>query len=106
VHFLPDDAADPDLKALLTALTAGLGGSLPAQARDGGFVAPGARPELDEALLLRDDSRRVVAALEQRLQAETGLGLKIRHNAVLGYFVEIGAAKAVSQQLAASASQR
>ena len=87
-------AADPDLKALLLALTAGLGPSLPAQARDGGFVAPGARPELDEALLLRDDSRRVVAALEQRLQAETGLGLKIRHNAVLGYFVEIGAAKA------------
>ena len=87
-------AADPDLKALLIALTAGLGPALPAQARDGGFVAPSARPELDEALLLRDDSRRVVAALEQRLQAETGLSLKIRHNAVLGYFVEIGAAKA------------
>jgi DNA mismatch repair protein MutS len=87
-------ATDPDLRALLATLTAGLGPTLPAQARDGGFVAPEARPELDEALLLRDDSRRVVAALEQRLQSETGLGLKIRHNAVLGYFVEIGAAKA------------
>jgi DNA mismatch repair protein MutS len=86
--------ADPALAALLETLTDGLGPSLPAQARDGGFVAPLARPELDEALLLRDDSRRVVAALEQRLQAETGLALKIRHNAVLGYFVEIGAAKA------------
>ena len=43
---------------------------------------------------LRDDSRRVVAALEARLQMETGLGLRVRHNAVLGYFVELGAAKA------------
>ena len=87
-------AADPDLSAFLQTLTQGLGPDLPAQARDGGFVAPGVRPELDEVRLLRDDSRKVVARLEQRLQAETGLALKVRHNAVLGYFVEIGAAKA------------
>ena len=52
------------------------------------------RPELDEVRLLRDDSSKVVARLEHRLQDETGLALKVRHNAVLGYFVEIGAAKA------------
>ena len=46
--------------------------SCPPQARDGGFVAAGVRPELDEARALRDDSRQVVAALEARLQAETG----------------------------------
>ena len=51
-------------------------------------MRPGFRPELDEARALRDDSRRVVAALEARLAGETGLPLKIKHNAVLGYFVD------------------
>jgi DNA mismatch repair protein MutS len=85
---------DPDLAAFLKALRDGLGPDLPSQARDGGFVAAGVRAELDEARLLRDDSRRVIARLEQKLQADTSLALKIRHNAVLGYFVELGAAKA------------
>jgi DNA mismatch repair protein MutS len=82
------------LADFIETLEAGLGPDLPTQARDGGFVAAGARPELDEVRGLRDDSRRVVAALEARLQMETGLGLRVRHNAVLGYFVELGAAKA------------
>ncbi|HLK24280.1 MAG TPA: DNA mismatch repair protein MutS, partial [Caulobacteraceae bacterium] len=72
----------------------GLAADLPGFARDGGFVAAGARPALDEARRLRDDSRRVIAGLEAQLQMETGLGLRIRHNAVLGYFVELAAAKA------------
>jgi DNA mismatch repair protein MutS len=87
-------AADPALADFIETLEAGLGPDLPSLARDGGFVAAGARPELDEARGLRDDSRRVVAALEARLQMETGLPLRVRHNAVLGYFVELGAAKA------------
>ncbi len=84
----------PDLVLLVETFAAGLGPDLPSQARDGGFVAAGVREELDQARLLRDDSRRVIAALEQTLQADTGLGLKVRHNAVLGYFVELSAAKA------------
>ena len=78
----------PDLARFLANLSENLGEDLPAQARDGGFVAPGARPELDQTRALRDDSRRVVAALEQALIAETSVPLKIKHNAVLGYFVE------------------
>jgi DNA mismatch repair protein MutS len=89
-----DASTHPALASFLEALEQGLGPELPAQARDGGFVAASVRPELDEARLLRDDSRRVVARLEQRLQTETGLSLRVRHNAVLGYFVEIGAGKA------------
>jgi DNA mismatch repair protein MutS len=84
----------PHLAALLDALTNGLGPDLPIQIRDGGFVAPGVRPELDQTRALRDDSRRVIAGLEQRLAAETGVPLKIRHNAVLGYFLETTAGKA------------
>ena len=87
-------AGQPALLAFLDELRAGLGAELPAQTRDGGFVGQGVRPELDQARLLRDDSRRVVAALEGRLQQETGLPLRVKHNAVLGYFVEINAAKA------------
>jgi DNA mismatch repair protein MutS len=78
----------PDLLAFRDLLSLGLGAELPAQARDGGFVAEGVRPELDQARALRDDSRRVIAGLEARLAAESGVALKIRHNAVLGYFVE------------------
>jgi DNA mismatch repair protein MutS len=78
----------PDLAAFLADLDSGLDAELPAGARDGGFIRTGFRPELDEARQLRDDSRKVIAALESRLQRETGVGLKIRHNAVLGYFVD------------------
>ena len=84
----------PDLGLLLQRLEAGLEPDLPLSSRDGGFVAAGFRPELDEARALRDDSRRVVAGLEARLQGETGLQLKIRHNAVLGYFVDATAKQA------------
>ena len=83
-----------DLSSLLATLETGLGPDLPAQARDGGFVAEGVRPELDQARSLRDDSRRVIAGLETRLANESGVPLKIRHNAVLGYFVETTANKA------------
>ncbi|MFN3521441.1 MAG: DNA mismatch repair protein MutS [Phenylobacterium sp.] len=83
-----DPAGNPRLEAFRALMAEGLGEDLPNLARDGGFVAAGVRPELDQARALRDDSRRVIAALEQKLAAESGVALKIRHNAVLGYFVE------------------
>ena len=82
------------LAALLETLADGLSEDPPALARDGGFVAPGVSGDLDTARALRDDSRRVVAALETRLVTESGVALKIRHNAVLGYFVEASAKQA------------
>jgi DNA mismatch repair protein MutS len=67
----------------------------PLLARDGGFVRPGVIAELDELRALRDQSRRHVAALEERQRTETGIGpLKIRHNNLLGYFIEVPAAHA------------
>ncbi|MEH6677241.1 DNA mismatch repair protein MutS [Phenylobacterium sp.] len=86
-----DLARQPDLSDLRDLLASGLGDDLPAQARDGGFVAAGVRPELDQARALRDDSRKVIAGLEAQLARESGVALKIRHNAVLGYFVEASA---------------
>ena len=65
---------------------------LPLIKRDGGFVREGYEAALDETRSLRDDSRRVVAAMQARYADETGVkGLKIRHNNVLGYFVEVTA---------------
>jgi DNA mismatch repair protein MutS len=78
----------PELSRLRLDLAEGLSDEPPHLARDGGFVNPGFRPELDAARALRDDSRRVVADLEARAVAENGVPFKIRHNAVLGYFLE------------------
>ena len=69
-----------------------LGEELPAFRRDGGFVRTGYEPGLDEARALRDESRRVIAALQVRYAETTGIrSLKIRHNNVLGYFVDVTA---------------
>jgi DNA mismatch repair protein MutS len=84
----------PALAEFIHVLTQGLAPELPAQARDGGFVAAGISPDLDQARALRDDSRKVVAQLELRLQTESGVAVRIRHNAVLGYFVEATAKQA------------
>jgi DNA mismatch repair protein MutS len=84
-------AQQPHLSALLIALRTGLDHDLPALTRDGGFVAKGFRLDLDQARQLRDDSRRVIAALEAQVQGESGIALKIRHNGVLGYFLETSA---------------
>ncbi|MGO4843049.1 DNA mismatch repair protein MutS, partial [Rhizobiaceae sp. 2RAB30] len=60
--------------------------------RDGGFVRAGYDAELDEMRALRDQSRRVIAEMERDLIEETGIrSLKIRHNNVLGYYIEVTA---------------
>jgi DNA mismatch repair protein MutS len=65
---------------------------LPLIKRDGGFVREGYEAALDETRNLRDASRLVVAAMQARYAEDTGVkGLKIRHNNVLGYFVEVTA---------------
>lgn len=62
----------------------------PFLARDGGFITPGAHPALDEIRRLRDESRRVVAGLETRYRSESGVtALRIKHNGILGYFIEV-----------------
>ena len=73
-------------------LTRSLAEHLPLFSRDGGFVRAGYDGELDGANELRDDSRKIIAALQARYADETGLkALKIKHNNVLGYFIEVSA---------------
>ncbi|MGJ5204292.1 DNA mismatch repair protein MutS [Bradyrhizobium sp. HKCCYLR20261] len=79
---------------------------LPLIKRDGGFVRSGYDATLDETRNLRDASRLVVASMQARYADQTGVkALKIRHNNVLGYFVEVTAQhgdKLMSQPLNAT----
>ncbi|WP_173935226.1 DNA mismatch repair protein MutS [Chelativorans sp. Marseille-P2723] len=78
--------------ALADHLQNALAEELPLLKRDGGFVREGYRPELDEVRALRDQSRKVIAAMERELIEETGIrSLKIRHNNILGYYIEVTA---------------
>jgi DNA mismatch repair protein MutS len=78
--------------ALAAELGRALAEELPAFRRDGGFVRAGYEPALDDARGLRDESRRIIAALQVRYAETTGIrSLKIRHNNVLGYFVDVTA---------------
>jgi DNA mismatch repair protein MutS len=73
-------------------LSAALDDTLPVNARDGGFVRSGANADLDEHRRLRDGSRQVIAGLQATYSEATGIkSLKVRHNNVLGYFVEVTA---------------
>ncbi|WP_274630404.1 DNA mismatch repair protein MutS [Arvimicrobium flavum] len=88
--------AQADLNALparlLEHLNQALADELPLLKRDGGFVRTGHHAELDEVRALRDESRRVIAQMERDLIEETGIrSLKIRHNNVLGYYIEVTA---------------
>jgi DNA mismatch repair protein MutS len=81
--------ATADVSALNARLIHLLVDEPPFYARDGGFVRAGAHPPLDDVRALRDESRRVIASLETRYREESGTPLKIKHNGVLGFFIEV-----------------
>jgi DNA mismatch repair protein MutS len=62
----------------------------PALARDGGFTRDGADRELDELRAISRGGKQVIAQLEERERARTGINsLKVRFNRVFGYYIEI-----------------
>ncbi|SEW42978.1 DNA mismatch repair protein MutS [Cognatiyoonia koreensis] len=67
----------------------------PLLARDGGFIAAGFDTDLDEARTLRDKGRGVIAKMQADFAELSGISsLKIKHNNVLGYFIETTATHA------------
>ena len=85
-------ADKPRLAAFAQQIVAALARELPVQARDGGFIAQGYDPALDETRALKEDARGVIARLEAEYAAETAIsGLRIKHNNVLGFFIEVNA---------------
>jgi DNA mismatch repair protein MutS len=75
---------------LVERLGRALGPDLPIDPRDGGFIAAGYSEKLDELRRLRDESRKLIAGLQAKYAADTkAASLKIRHNNVLGYYIEV-----------------
>ncbi len=90
--LLADLRQNPEVAALQDDLKAALTEDPPFLARDGGFVEKGYSATLDKLRALRDESRRLIAALQSRYQNETGIDkLKITHNNILGYYIEVTA---------------
>jgi DNA mismatch repair protein MutS len=102
-HWL---AGAPDKPALLAEVNDRLSGhgaladhlaralvpSPPTERSGGGFIADGFDTALDALRATSGDARRAIAAMEARYREETGIAtLKIRHNGVLGYFIEVPA---------------
>lgn len=88
-------SAHPDLATLVEDIARALVEEPPLLTREGGFVATGWNPALDELRALRDQSRKVIAGLQKIYTDQTGVAaLKVKHNHVLGYFIEVTAKQA------------
>jgi len=80
---------------LVHQLTQALAPELPLLARDGGFIARDYSYALDELVTLRDESRRLIAGLQAKYADLAGVpALKVKHNNVLGYHIEVTATHA------------
>jgi DNA mismatch repair protein MutS len=78
--------------ALVDRLRSALVESPPIEISNGGYIAEGYDAALDALREAASDGRRAIAALEARYRDSSGIvSLKIRHNAVLGYHVEVSA---------------
>ncbi len=83
------------LAEIVDLLDAALVAEPPLLSRDGGYVAPGYDTDLDEARELRDHGRGVIAGMQADYAELAGVSsLKIKHNNVLGYFIETTATHA------------
>ena len=75
---------------LADSLMPALADDMPLLARDGNFIRAGYDSSLDQIRQLRDESRRLIAGLQADYAAQTDISsLKIKHNNVLGYHIEV-----------------
>ncbi len=75
---------------LIDQLERALAEELPVLTREGGFIRKGYSPKLDELTTLRDQSRQHIAQLQVKYVQKSGVStLKIKHNNVLGYFIDV-----------------
>ena len=100
-------AGDPRLGALAEAvrpfpelrerLEQALVESPPPTVRDGGVIADGYDPELDELRALDRDTGQALADFEARERARSAIpGLRVGYNRVSGFYIELGRAQAAN----------
>lgn len=88
--FAQQIALNPSCRALKDILESALVETPPPLERDGGFIRTGYAADLDHLRSLRDESRRLIAALQAKYREHTEISLlKISYNNVLGYFIEV-----------------
>ncbi|MGI9392465.1 MAG: DNA mismatch repair protein MutS, partial [Parvibaculales bacterium] len=89
-----EEALSPlPIEKLMKHIRRAMGESLPLLARDGGIFRAGYHQALDELCAMRDEGVRLIAALQSRYAARTGVkSLKVKYNAVLGYYIEVSPA--------------
>src|SRR3546814_13367512 len=90
MSYWSSDVCTSDL--LVDELTRALIETPPVDAAQGGYIAEGHDAALDALRETARDGRKAIAALEADYRARTGIAaLKIRHNGVLVYHVEVPA---------------
>ena len=83
------DQIDP-LQDIKKTIYSAIDPDAPSTLKDGGVIARGYHPEVDELRSIRDNTKGVLASLETRLREETGIPkLKIGYNHVFGYYIEV-----------------
>jgi DNA mismatch repair protein MutS len=81
--------------ALSARLTEALADEPRGQVRDGGVIRPGFDPDLDELVSLVEDGATWLARYEQEAREVSGIEkLRIRHNRVSGYALEVARSRA------------
>ncbi|MFQ5532576.1 MAG: DNA mismatch repair protein MutS [Candidatus Methylomirabilales bacterium] len=82
-----------DLAELRQLLAAALTENPPPHLRDGGVIREGFHPPLDELRAMSRNAKNLIAALQAREIARTGIkSLKVGYNKVFGYFIEVSSA--------------
>ncbi len=78
------------LDDLCAAIASTLVSEPPLTLAEGGVIAAGVDPELDDLRSIGSSGRASIAAIEERERKRTGIGsLKVRFNSVFGYYIEI-----------------
>ena len=71
-------------------LQAALADAPPASLQFGGFIRPGFDAALDEYAALKNDARSVILAMETEFKNKTNVSaLKIKHNNIIGYHIDV-----------------
>lgn len=80
----------PELNELANKIDGSLKDELPFGLNEGGMIADGVDSELDELRKVRDGGKDILHSMQEKLKEELDLpGLKVRHNKVFGYYIEV-----------------